>query len=215
MGLTLGGTPEIAVRSATADDAVVVAGIFSRAFRDDPTWSVFLPRPEDRPAGLRRYYQRAVRRRPERVDVAEADGRIVGALLWTPPEEERRRRPAAAAGRLFSTAASRLRGLFSERARRGVRHARAIASFRPAEPHWYLTDIATDPGARGLGVGSALLSHRLALIDRAGDRPVYLESTTAGSRRLYSRFGFHAVGTVRTQPGQASTAMIRSAPGSG
>jgi ribosomal protein S18 acetylase RimI-like enzyme len=86
-----------------------------------------------------------------------------------------------------------------------------VDSHRPPEPHWYLHDIGAGPEARGRGVGSALLEHRLGLVDQSGTALMFLEATTPGSRRLYERFGFEAVGSVPTQPGQASTAMIRRA----
>lgn len=196
----------ITIRTATADDAPALGRLLGEAFRDDPAWAQFYPDPATRAERLTAHYRRSVRRHPERVDVATDDGRVVGALLWEPPE-------AAGAGaairrvltHAIQSARSRLPG------GRGIRHTREVDSHRPPEPHWYLHDIGAGPEARGRGVGSALLEHRLGLVDQSGTALMFLEATTPGSRRLYERFGFEAVGSVPTQPGQASTAMIRRA----
>ena len=196
----------ITIRTATADDAPALGRMLGEAFRDDPAWEEFFPDPATRAERLTAHYRRSVRRHPERVDVATDDGRVVGALLWEPPE-------AAGAGaairrvltQAIQSARSRLPG------GRGIRHTREVDSHRPPEPHWYLHDIGAGPEARGRGVGSALLGHRLGLVDQSGTALMFLEATTPGSRRLYERFGFEAVGSVPTQPGQASTAMIRRA----
>ena len=71
------------------------------------------------------------------------------------------------------------------------------------------TGTSTGPQARGKGVGSALLAHRLRVVDHSANPLAFLESTTPASRRLYERFGFEAVGSVPTLPGQSSTAMVR------
>lgn len=225
----------VSIRTATKADAAAVAATLSEAFRDDPAWAMSLPDDATRQRRLARYYERAARRHPERVDVAEEDGRVIGAMVFDPP---------ATGSRLVSRLASRLpirRGTVSRLASRrlagltdsvlarlqrivpgsalrGLMHTRAVGAYRPAEPHWYLRDIAASPRARGRGVGSALLRHRLAVIDAGGREPVFLEATSAGSRRLYERFGFRAMGTVPTRPGEQSTAMIRppaAEPGSG
>lgn len=196
----------ITIRTATADDAPALGRLLGEAFRDDPAWAQFYPDPATRAERLTAHYRRSVRRHPERVDVATDDGRVVGALLWEPPE-------AAGAGAAIRSVLTQ--AIQSARSRlpggRGIRHTREVDSHRPPEPHWYLHDIGAGPEARGRGVGSALLEHRLGLVDQSGTALMFLEATTPGSRRLYERFGFEAVGSVPTQPGHASTAMIRRA----
>lgn len=51
----------------------------------------------------------------------------------------------------------------------------------------YLAVIATAPARQGQGLGSVLLRRMQAM---AGDRPIWLESSSMGSRRLYERHGF-------------------------
>lgn len=210
----------VTIRPATSGDAVIVGKLMADAFRDDPAWAVTYPKASTRYSKLETHYRRRVQRHPELGDVAVDDGRIVGALLFAVP-----RTPSGASSalgsvsRLIRTLASRLPG------RNGLAHTLAIEKHLPPEPHWYLHDVAASPQARGKGVGTALLSHRLGVIDDAGERPgqgagdeagtrsgtslTALEATTEGSRRLYERFGFEAVSQIPTGPGQASTIMVR------
>lgn len=57
----------------------------------------------------------------------------------------------------------------------------------------YLTIIGTSPARQGQGLGSALLRRMQAM---AGARPIWLEASSAGSRRLYERHGFVVVEEV-------------------
>ncbi|EYT57239.1 GNAT family acetyltransferase [Dietzia sp. UCD-THP] len=194
----------VEIRIAESADAPAIGEMLGEAFGDDPAWAQFFPDETSRPERLTAHYRRHVSRHPDRVDVAMEGDQVLGALLWEPPHH--------GAGRLSRWAggvAARLRSLVSPTARRGRAHTRAVEAHRPPEPHWYFHDIAAGPRARGKGIGSALLRHRLALIDQGGPEPVFLEATTPGSRRLYERFGFRPVGTVPTGSGQESTAMIR------
>lgn len=196
----------VEVRAAAASDAQTIGKMLGEAFGADPAWAQFFPDEASRPARLTAHYRRQVQRHSDRVDVAVEDGQTLGALLWEPPHRE-----AGRWSRWGERGAAVLRLLISPTARRGAAHTRAVDAHRPSEPHWYLHDIAAGPRARGRGVGSTLLRHRLNIIDRGGPEPVFLEATTPGSRRLYERFGFLPVGTVPTGPGQKSTAMIRPA----
>ncbi|MBB1031419.1 GNAT family N-acetyltransferase [Dietzia sp. SLG310A2-38A2] len=196
----------VEIRPAGASDAQIIGEMLGEAFSADPAWAQFFPDEASRPARLTAHYRRHVRRHPDRVDVAVEDGQTLGALLWEPPHRESGRW-----SRWREGVAAVLRLLISPTARRGRAHTRAVDAHRPSEPHWYFHDIAAGPRARGKGIGSALLRHRLDLIDRGVPEPVFLEATTPGSRRLYERFGFLPVGTVPTGPGQESTAMIRPA----
>lgn len=213
----------VTIRPAEASDAELIGRLMAEAFRDDPTWSVYYPDASTRPGKLHSHYRRRVRRHPELAEVALDDGRIVGALMWEPPHKRSTTAAMLRSGsRIIRRLVSRLPGS------QGIAHTLVVEKHRPIEPHWYIHDVAASPQARGKGVGSALLEHRLAAIDAAtrvpaatGDSadagpasavpapPIALESTTPGSRRLYERFGFEAVAQVPTQPGQSSTIMIR------
>lgn len=230
----------VMIRSAHASDAQLVGKLMADAFRDDPTWSVYYPDDATRPAKLEAHYSRRVRRHPELAEVAVDDGRVVGALMWEEPHSRSQVAALLRSGsRIVRRLISRLPG------RQGIAHTLTVEAHRPTEPHWYIHDIAASPQARGKGVGSALLGHRLSAIDAAADSAsdsddandtggtggtggtdspagagkqggiphrvqlAALESTTAGSRRLYERFGFEAVAEVTTQPGEQATVMVR------
>jgi GNAT superfamily N-acetyltransferase len=80
-------------------------------------------------------------------------------------------------------------------------HAGALDRFRtldgffeqhhPDKPHHYLAFLAVRSDRQGAGLGSALLHHHQAWLDRAGI-PAYLEASSAGSRDLYARHGYRA-----------------------
>lgn len=74
------------------------------------------------------------------------------------------------------------------------------AKAHPREfPHRYLYSIATVPKWRGHGAGAAIISGRLK--DAAANGlPVYLESSTERSARLYERCGFAREGELLTLP---------------
>jgi GNAT superfamily N-acetyltransferase len=82
--------------------------------------------------------------------------------------------------------------------------------FHPHEPLWYLPMIGVDPTRQGTGLGSALLAHALAEVDREA-RPAYLEATTESSRDLYARHGFEAIGTIQAADSPPMFPMLRKA----
>jgi ribosomal protein S18 acetylase RimI-like enzyme len=80
----------------------------------------------------------------------------------------------------------------------------------PTFPHWYLPWFAVDPAVQGQGVGSALMTHCLAIVDE-DHLPAYLESPNPRNISFYERHGFEVVG--RTHAGEAPviTMMLRAA----
>ncbi|MBO0922143.1 GNAT family N-acetyltransferase [Cellulomonas sp. zg-ZUI222] len=184
------------------------ARVIAAALRDDAVVRSLVPGDHDRFARLTSVYAAAVRMALAGrgvVDVARdgPDGPVVGVAMWEGPDHSPGGWP------LLRELPGLVRAVGVRRLPASARALRAFAALRPRYPHWFLADVATEPTARGRGVGSALLAHRLALVDTTG-LPAYLESTTAASRRLYERFGFRTTGTVRL-PGAAATAMVRPA----
>lgn len=59
----------------------------------------------------------------------------------------------------------------------------------PGRPFEHLAILAVLPGRQGKGLGTALLEHRLAHLDREGI-PAYLEASEANTRRIYLNYGF-------------------------
>jgi GNAT superfamily N-acetyltransferase len=82
--------------------------------------------------------------------------------------------------------------------------------FHPTLDHWYLPMIGVDPAAQGRGLGSQLLRHGLAAVDRAG-MPAYLEATSPRSRDLYARHGFAELGVIQHGSSPPMFPMLRNA----
>jgi ribosomal protein S18 acetylase RimI-like enzyme len=72
----------------------------------------------------------------------------------------------------------------------------------PAEPHAYLSLLATHPDHRGRGIGQHLLAENLAELDSRG-LPAYLESTNPDNDHRYRRAGFERIGGFSSVVGDA------------
>lgn len=116
------------------------------------------------------------------------DGRLLGAAVWQAPGESR--------GPLSEVreAASYIR-IYGPRFRDAVTTYRTADAHRPRVPHWYLAEIGASPDARGRGVASALIRHRLAVADARG-YGMYLESSSPANVPIYQRFGFGEIGPI-------------------
>lgn len=183
-----------------------VADLYAEVFVDDPVWTAIVPSDRARPRVIKRSFARELSGgRTRHVDVVRGPGgQVIGCLNYQTPDS------SSHAQAWWERALDSVAARVVPWARRSERHESVMATFHPAEPHWYLRDLVTSPAARGRGLGKALLDNRLALIDK-DPLPVFLESTTPASRRLYERYGFECVGTVSELPGTESFAMIRPA----
>lgn len=116
------------------------------------------------------------------------DARLLGAAVWHAPGESR--------GPLSEVreAAAYLR-IYGSRCRDAVTTYRMADAHRPRVPHWYLAVIGSSPDARGRGVGSALIRHRLAVADARG-QGTYLESSSPANVPIYQRYGFAEIGPI-------------------
>ena len=83
-----------------------------------------------------------------------------------------------------------------------------MATFHPAEPHWYLPVIAVDPYRFGQGIGMSLMRYGLERCDQEG-LPAYLESSNPRNITLYQRFGFEIIGLIRAGGSPPKFPMIR------
>jgi ribosomal protein S18 acetylase RimI-like enzyme len=70
----------------------------------------------------------------------------------------------------------------------------ALDNLHPAEPHWYLAVLGTDPAQQGRGLGSAVMAPALARAD-AEATGCYLESSKESNIAFYRRHGFEVTGT--------------------
>lgn len=86
----------------------------------------------------------------------------------------------------------------------------AVAATSPAEPHWYLGVLATDPRRQREGLASAVLAPTLEEADQLG-LACCLETSTAGNRRFYEHRGFTQVTEIHL-PGGPPTWWLRRPP---
>lgn len=183
-----------------------VADLFAEVFVDDPVWTAIVPSDRARPQAIKRSFVRELRGgRTRHVDVVRGPGgQVIGCLNYQTPDGSSHVQPG------WKNVVDMVAAWVVPWARRSEKHESVMATYHPSEKHWYLRDLVTSPAARGKGLGKALLENRLAIIDK-NPLPVFLESTTPASRRLYERYGFECVGTVSELPGTESYAMIRPA----
>lgn len=85
-----------------------------------------------------------------------------------------------------------------------------MEKFHPAEPHWHLPLIGVDPAHQGAGVGAALMTEALRVIDR--DHAIaYLESSNPRNISLYERHGFEVIGEIQSGSSPTVRPMLRKA----
>ena len=66
----------------------------------------------------------------------------------------------------------------------------------PLEPHWHLGPLAVEPELQGRGIGTAMLHTFCAVVDITGAN-AYLETDKSENVRLYQRFGFTVMESVK------------------
>ncbi len=198
------------IDQAAPHEIEACAGVVAAALLDDAVLRTFVRGDRDRLARLTDLHVVVLRGGPLHggaIDVVrtEPGGPIVGVAVWEGPDS---RTPWWVRVRNVPRTLRALGGLRNLPA---VRRVNAVYdAVRPRVPHWYLADIAVAPEARGLGAGSALLRHRLELVDAGAGLPAVLEATTPASRRLYERWGFTHTGDVVVD-GTTAYAMTRPA----
>lgn len=185
----------IVVAPAAPSDLVAAAGVLAEAFVDDPVTGPVVGGPaRDRLVRTQHLFTGLLRTViPDgTVEVARrsGDAAVLGVAIWEAPGAP------AGIGRLASQLPSFWRACGPDGLWRAASTKHALDQHRPRRPHWYLQEIGVTAEARGQGVGGALLTSRLAGIDR-DDAAAYLESSTEHNRRLYRRHGFVDVAPVR------------------
>ncbi|HEY8216486.1 MAG TPA: GNAT family N-acetyltransferase [Acidimicrobiia bacterium] len=171
------------VRRATADDRAVSVRTAARAFVGDPFIRHLLPDDDRYEAHAEAFFGLLF-------DVRLAGGDLwctddcAAVAQWTPPGGNRRgdawvdEQFDAVTGSLHELTYERMEALDA-----------LLAPGWPAEPHWYLGVLATDPGAPGRGLGSAVLAPGLARADADG-LAAYLVTATEANVAFYRRRGF-------------------------
>ncbi len=84
-----------------------------------------------------------------------------------------------------------------------------VGASHPTFDHWHLPGIAVDPSHQGAGIGSLLLAHSLAEVDRHG-AAAYLESSNPLNVPLYERFGFEVIAEIQAGDSPTIWPMLRA-----
>lgn len=196
------------VTPARRSDVGELAALMAEAFLEDPPMRALVGERDDlreRAEALYRAMLLAAPLRDGTIDVARTDDGPVGAAIWYAPG-----RGGPSVLHQLPQLRSYLRAFGAHRIRYAARVTSDVAAYHPHVRHWYLQAIGVLPAARGAGVGSALLAHRLAAIDAAGDA-AYLESSTPRTGALYRRHGFGTLRPITVWPGAQPYAMWRPA----
>lgn len=192
-----------AVRPAAAADAPALTRMLVRAYMDDPV-AVWICKSDALRAQLLQALYSARLRQLLAHRGVWTNAEHTSAAVWVPPEQEQPSiRPSTALLRcvLDPRMIARLPLLavgFRAMHRKHPRHA----------PHWYLSLVGTDPGARGHGLGSAVLMPVLERCDRDGVG-AYLESSKPRNLDFYARFGFQTTGELQLPLGPKMWPMWR------
>jgi ribosomal protein S18 acetylase RimI-like enzyme len=175
------------IRRAAGADVGAVADVLARAFFTDPVFRWCLPDDDRRAAILHPFFSLVTSALLPYDDVHLTTSG--GVALWVPPGQPPV--PEREAPR-FEEGLGELMGVDGERTFAIVE---LLEANHPEQPSHYLWFLAVRPEAQGLGVGSSLLSSRLAECDRTST-PAYLEATSPSNRRLYERHGFEVVNEI-------------------
>ncbi|HEU4807982.1 MAG TPA: GNAT family N-acetyltransferase [Homoserinimonas sp.] len=194
----------VPVRVATPADVDGLVDTVTSAFFDDPLWSPIFPDAESRAAQSSAFWRLSVTS-ALRYPWMLVTENLESVAVWIPPEGEELTGDEADGLDAF------LENLVG---RAGADSILAIydqfEAARPAEPHFYLSLLATHAKHRGRGLGMGLLRENLARIDTL-HAPAYLESSNPANNARYSGVGFRSVGEFATATGQVVTTMWRDA----
>lgn len=204
-------TTDKPIRTATMDDVPGVTRVLSRAFYNDPLLRWLFPDDNRRMGQTARLSALVtgfgyVPVGHTSVFEADEDRPVVrGAALWSSPEDG------------DGTPAFALRALPHliplvglNRLPEILRYFAELKASAPEEPHWYLAMLATDPVARGTGVGSRLLRAGLAQADADGV-PVYLETMNSANIGYYEKYDFRVVRAINDPDFPTTYCMLRPA----
>lgn len=189
--MTSSAHSDVVVRAGRADEVERIGDVLAEAFRDDPVISWVVRDDEERESARLAFFTGYAAEEFEhgrRVQVAERQGEVQAAALWTDPP-----------GGVASLTLGGIHQLWGLRQITGVRRfprfiklIRATESRYPKFPHYYLGAIGAAERARGAGIGGALLRATLTECDAAG-MPAYLESSNPRNLSFYWRHGFRVL----------------------
>jgi len=196
--------PRHGIRKMTVDDCPAVSRAMARAFFDDPLQTWALPDSTTRLSILEQVFELLSRYSSVPRDASYTDETLACAAFWVPPGPFELDHAAAEALAPMLD----LLGDANERFRAAEDVMRA---HRPAEPHFYLQGLGTDPPRQGEGLASTAMQPVLTRCDADGI-PAYLESTKERNVGFYERHGFTVINSVDIPLGGPALWMMWRAP---
>ncbi len=196
------------VESRVAGEAelAAVTETIVTAFLADPVWGAYsFPDPAKQPEQSRRFWEACVAA-AMRFPWTRVTPGCESSAVWIPPGEPEMTDEQAAA---FESLVEELVGSDQARVVLGV-FEQLDAGHPHADPHYYLSLLATHRDHRGKGLGMALLATCLEAIDAEG-APAYLESTNPANNLRYMRHGFEPYAEITLPNGLVITTMWRQA----
>jgi GNAT superfamily N-acetyltransferase len=180
---------EYTARLATTDDVAAGAPALARAFEDDPLFRWILPNDAKRLGALNVLFDVLVRR-SMKIDFHEAytTPDVAGMALWGRPGAWR-----LPTKLMLPSMPRMIRAMGLGATMRFMRVMHKVEKTHPAEPHWYLACLGTDPPKQRTGVGKTLVAPVLERCDRER-LPAYLETQKPENVPYYERFGFQVSG---------------------
>jgi GNAT superfamily N-acetyltransferase len=180
------------IRAVRPDDVAPLAATQARAFYDDPLQAWALPDESTRLDVLTRLFEMTIRVVSLPLGESYTDDTLSVAALWAPPGKWLVDPETAVQLEPMSI-------IVGDRLPWMRRCWEAITEVHPAELHFYLSGLGTDPARQGPGFGSAAIAPVLERCDAEGI-PAYLESTKARNVTFYEHHGFAVTGTIEVPP---------------
>jgi GNAT superfamily N-acetyltransferase len=190
---TIGGVETTAVL-AGGTDVESLQDVLQAAFWDDPVMTWLFPDDSGRSRRSARLFKLLLERHYLPMHTVWTTSEAAGAALWAPPEHWKI--PTVDIVRSLPEFVAS----FGRWTPRALRFLDCVDRQHPAEPHWYLGVLGTNPPEQGRGVGSALIAPVLERCDRDGV-PAYLESSKESNIAFYARHGFELTGEIRAPHG--------------
>lgn len=178
--------PAVPVRTVRNPEWRVAGEVLGRAFQDDPVWRWLVRDDRRMQRHLGALFAQIIRGRV-RAGTSWTTPGLSGVAVWAEPKRWRATTRDAVG---ILPAAVRTFGAAGVGRSLGALHR--METGHPAEPHWYLEVLGTDPTMQGCGVGGSVMAPVLQRCDTEGV-PAFLESSKEENLPFYGRHGFEVI----------------------